>query len=990
MPTYKIIIVPKKIIRKEEKKKNTNQVQKELKKITVKSIEIFKTYEINALYNKKQIKQIACSLLSNPILEDYYINESPKNLFFDASFEISFKEGVTNNLSKTVFEGIKDLLEDDFDREANIKTSKIYFIKSKHSVIELKNFLITNYYNPLIENLNYFSKKEWKENQFFKKKSKPIFFKIKKLYQEIDIHQSDNKLKDLSSKRCLSLSLKEMKCIQNYYKQKEVEQQRKKKGICKNPTDVEIEALAQTWSEHCKHKIFSATIDYNEVGKKERIESIYQTFIKNPSLKIMKKRKDILSAFSDNGGIFKFDETYGICVKAETHNAPSALEPYGGAITGILGVNRDIIGTGIGAKPIFNTNILCFADPNKKRKEEKKIIAPKRMLKEVHRGIQDGGNQLGIPTVNGAMIFDERYLGRPLVFCGSGGLIPLKIKGQRSEKKSIKEGDLIVMIGGRIGKDGIHGATFSSESLSETSPSSAVQIGDPMTQKKMMDYLLEARDLGLYRTLTDNGAGGLSSSVGELAILSKGCEVHLEKAPLKYQGLMPWEILISEAQERMTLVVSPKKKEALKTLAKKHDVEISVIGHFTASNYFSVYYKHQIVCFLSMDFLHEGLKPLFLKAIWKPIETTNDFKKKIKIKNHFFFLKTILSRPNIASKETWVRQYDHEVQGKNILKPFGGIENSAPMDAAVLKPVYDSDQGVVVANGIAPKYSQGDPYDMAQCALDEAVRNIVSVGGDPKTISGLDNFCWPDPVFSEKTPDGKEKLAKLVRCAKGLSEICLDYELPLISGKDSMKNDYIEGGKKISIPPTLLISTLGIIENINQVVTSDFKQTDSYVYLLGSTQNEMGGSECYQALQLQGGQTPKVNRKKNYLLYTKLHKAIKEGLILACHDLSDGGLIIALAECAFGGMRGLCINLDALEVNLTDLEKMYSETQGRFIVEVSQKNKKKFLKQLQKTSLTLLGKTNHSKKLKVISKKKTLIHAKLSTLKKNWQKALSF
>ena len=990
MPSYKIIIVPKKIIRKEEKKRNTNQIRKELKKITIKSIEVFKTYEISACYDKKQVEQITGSLLSSPILEDYYINESPKNLFFDQSFEIGFKEGVTNNLSKTVFEGIKDLLGDHFDTKAEIKASKIYFIKSKHSVGNLKKFLITNYYNPLIENLHSFSKKEWKENKFFKRKSKPIVFKVKKLYQPINIHQSDSKLKDLSSKRCLSLSLEEMKCIQNYYKKKEVSQQRKRKGICENPTDVEIEVLAQTWSEHCKHKIFSATIDYDEAGKKERIESIYQTFIKNPSLKIMKKRKDILSAFSDNGGIFKFNETYGICVKAETHNAPSALDPYGGAMTGILGVNRDIIGTGIGAKPIFNTNILCFADPNKKRKEERKIIAPKRMLKEVHRGIQDGGNQSGIPTVNGAIIFDERYLGRPLVFCGSGGVIPLKIKGKRSEKKTIEEGDLIVMAGGRIGKDGIHGATFSSQSLSETSPSSAVQIGDPMTQKKMTDYLLEARDLGLYRTLTDNGAGGLSSSVGELAILSKGCELYLEKAPLKYQGLMPWEILISEAQERMTLAVSPKKKGALKTLAKKHDVEISVIGHFTASNYFSVYYKHQIVCFLSMDFLHEGLNPLFLKAIWKPTLITNDLEKKIKIKNHLCFLKTILSRPNIASKETWVRQYDHEVQGKTLLKPFGGVENNAPMDGAVLKPVYDSDQGLAIANGIAPKYSHGDPYDMAQCALDEAVRNIVAVGGNPKTISGLDNFCWPDPIFSETNPDGKEKLAKLVRCAKGLSEICLDYELPLISGKDSMKNDYIEGKKKISIPPTLLISTLGIIENINQIITSDFKQPGSYVYLLGNTQNEMGGSECYQALQLQGGQIPRVNRKKNYLLYTTLHKAIKEKLILSCHDLSDGGLIIALAECAFGGMRGVCIDLDTLEVNLTDLEKMYSESQGRFIVEVSQKKKKKFLKQLQKTSFTLLGKTNPSKKLKVISRKKTLIHAKLSTLKKNWQQTLCF
>ncbi len=513
--------------------------------------------------------------------------------------------------------------------------------------------------------------------------------------------------------------------------------------------------------------------------------------------------------------------TYNLVFKVETHNSPSALDPYGGALTGIVGVNRDTIGTGMAAKLIFNTDVFCFASPFHEKELPPRILHPRRIFEGVREGVEHGGNKSGIPTVNGSIVFDERFLGKPLVYCGTGGIMPRQILGKPSEVKLVHPGDVIVMAGGRIGKDGIHGATFSSEELHEGSPVTAVQIGDPITQKRMCDFILEARDQGMYRCITDNGAGGLSSSVGEMAQFSGGCDLDLKMAPLKYSGLQPWEILVSESQERMTFAIAPEKLNAFLNLAADMNVEAIALGHFTESGLFLVRYGDTTVACLDMAFLHEGLPPMQLKAAWKPPQYEEpSFAEPVDLTAALIRL---LARLNICSKEMVVRQYDHEVQGGSVVKPLTGLLNDGPSDAAVLRPVLESMRGVVVSHGICPRYSDIDTYHMTACAIDEALRNFLCVGGSLDGIAGLDNFCWCDPIASDKNPDGEYKLAQLVRANRALYDYSIAYTIPCISGKDSMKNDYVIGDLRIAIPPTLLFSIIGSIDDVRSAVTMDVK-----------------------------------------------------------------------------------------------------------------------------------------------------------------------
>ncbi|HQK78952.1 MAG TPA: AIR synthase-related protein, partial [Syntrophales bacterium] len=637
---------------------------------------------------------------------------------------------------------------------------------------------------------------------------------------------------------------------------------------------------------------------------------------------------------------------------------------------------------------------------------------------------------------------------KPLVYCGTGGIMPARLHGKPTHTKEIVPGDLIVMTGGRIGKDGIHGATFSSEELHEGSPVTAVQIGDPITQKKMTDFLLKARDLGLYRCITDNGAGGLSSSVGETAQLSGGCNLDLRRAPLKYPGLNPWEILISESQERMTLAVAPEQRDAFLALAARMDVEATVLGTYTDTGMFHVRYGEETVAFLRMDFLHDGLPQMRLRARWErprrpepdlPVPSpspaagaageaaapspaaiaagarlaaggtaaptaeavesagavaggateaaatpaaaptlTNTVAAGASTAaaasgsaltaateaatsssitapaaapasasvpaDMGAALRRMLSRLNICSKESVVRQYDHEVQGGSVIKPLTGAANDGPSDAAVIRPLLDTFAGIVVANGICPRYSDIDAYDMAACAIDEAVRNAVAVGADLDHLAGLDNFCWCDPVASEKTPDGEYKLAQLVRANQAVYDYTTAYGVPCISGKDSMKNDYAIEGTKISIPPTLLYSVIGRIADVRRAVTMDAKRAGDIVYVLGETKNELGASEWYALHGCVGDNCPRVDAAAAKWLYAALHRAIAAGLVASCHDCSDGGLGIALAETAFAG--GLGMDVDLRQVPRRDLHRddylLFSETASRFVVTVSPANRAAF------------------------------------------------
>ena len=608
----------------------------------------------------------------------------------------------------------------------------------------------------------------------------------------------------------------------------------------------------------------------------------------------------------------------------------------------------------------------------------------------MREGVEHGGNKSGIPTVNGCLVFDERYLGKPLVYCGTGGIMPARINGEPTHTKEILPGDLVVMTGGRIGKDGIHGATFSSEELHEGSPVTAVQIGDPITQKKMTDFLLVARDRGLYRTITDNGAGGLSSSVGETARLSGGCEIDLKKAPLKYPGLNPWEILISESQERMTLAVPPETIGEFLDLARKMDCEATVLGLYTDSGWFHIRYGDETVVYLEMDFLHDGLPQMTLRAAWTPPGHTEPAIPEPA--NLGEALKSMLGRLNICSKESVVRQYDHEVQGGSVIKPLTGVVNDGPSDAAVIRPLLDSFEGIVVANGICPRYSDIDAYHMAAAAIDEAVRNAIAVGAPLDRLAGLDNFCWCDPVRSEKTPDGEYKLAQLVRANQALYAITTAYGVPCISGKDSMKNDYQIGAVRISIPPTLLFSTLGKMEDVRKAVTMDVKQPGDLVYILGKTFRELGGSEWYALHGAIGNGVPKVDAKTAKARYEALHRAISAGLVASCHDCSDGGLGVALAETAFAGGLGLAIDLKAVPAEgiTRNDELLFSESQSRFVVTVSPGNREAF-EALLAGDCARIGTVISEGVLKVNGLSGTrIIEEELAALKAAWQRPLAF
>jgi phosphoribosylformylglycinamidine synthase len=537
--------------------------------------------------------------------------------------------------------------------------------------------------------------------------------------------------------------------------------------------------------------------------------------------------------------------------------------------------------------------------------------------------------------VNGSLVFDERYLGKPLVYCGTVGIIPAEINGRPGWEKRARPGDVIVMTGGRIGKDGIHGATFSSEELHEGSPATAVQIGDPITQRKMYDFILAARDRGLYNSITDNGAGGLSSSVGEMAEDTGGCVLDISLAPLKYDGLKPWEILLSEAQERMTLAVAPEKLEEFLALAAHLDVEATPLGRFTESGFFEARYKDRIVASLPMNFMHHGVPQMELEAVWQP-RTRREIRVEVEGLAEGDFLKRMLGRLNICSKEYIIRQYDHEVRGGSVIKPLMGLMCDGPSDAAVLRPLLESDAGIIVSHGICPKFSDYDTYWMMANAMDEAVRNAVAVGANPDALAGVDNFCWCDPVWSEKNPDGRHKLAQLVRACKALRHFSLAFGLPCISGKDSMKNDYTGGGERISIPPTVLFSVLGVMGNVTRAQSSDFKRVGEHIYLLGGIWRDMAGSEAASELGLAGGRLPHVDAGTALLRYRTVHALMLQRALASCHDCSDGGFAVALAEMCIGGRLGARVDIDALPAmeDMTRTELLYSESASRLIVSV--------------------------------------------------------
>ncbi len=869
--------------------------------------------------------------LANPVTQK--INQTPDD--FDWALEIGYLPGVTDNIGHTTSE-LLALSSNDNDDQA-CYSSRLYLIKADTNRDEIDR-LARRISNKLIQRISVKTNEEYKRDGGMDVVIPKVMLDNKgAAADKVDLNISDEELEIIGTKGIanqdgsrrgpLGLSLLYMKAIQEYFK---------KEG--REATDIEIETLAQTWSEHCKHTIFASPID-------DVTDGLYKHYIKRATKEIRAERGDTdicVSVFSDNAGGIIFDDEYLITDKVETHNSPSALDPFGGAITGIVGVNRDCVGFGQGAKPVVNRYGFCLADPRSRpnyfRDQDctDALLPPSNIMNGVVAGVEAGGNCSGIPTPAGFVYFDERFAGKPLVFVGTIGLIPREINGKPGHEKKANPGDKIIMAGGRVGADGIHGATFSSVALDEGSPATAVQIGDPITQKKMSDAIVkEVRDKGWYSGITDNGAGGLSSSVGEMAEQSGGFHLELEKVPLKYPGLSPWEIWISESQERMTLAVPPENTDKLIDFFAKRGVEATVVGTYTDSGRAEITWHDEKIMDIEMDFLHDGNPETPLKTTFT---RGGDSEPNIsEPKSYDQTLIDMMGRLNICSKEFIATQYDHNVQGSAVLGPIQG-KGRVYAEASVSRPVLDSPKGVVLSQGLFPRYSDIDTAAMAAAGLDMAVRNAVAAGVDFNQLALLDNFCWC-------SSDESERLGQLKRAVETIYDMAVKYGTPFISGKDSMFNDfkgYDENGNaiKVSAPPTLLVSSIGVIPHVERSISIAPKATGDLVYLLGATKDELGASEYYDHLGHLGNNVPETDSHQNLRLYKLYARASRDRLIASAMAVGYGGLGTTLAKKAIAGQFGLDIDLSKIDLRAD--KALFSESTGRIVVTVAPKNKKAF------------------------------------------------
>ncbi|MDO9576135.1 MAG: phosphoribosylformylglycinamidine synthase subunit PurL [bacterium] len=760
---------------------------------------------------------------------------------------------------------------------------------------------------------------------------------------------TEKELLDLSKSMGLFLNEEEMKDISHYFSKE-----------WRAPTVAEIETFGILWSEHCSHKTMRGDIKIK--NQKSKIKNLLKSTIMKVTEELDKPW--VISAFKDNAGIVEFNDEYAICFKVETHNHPSALEPFGGAATGIGGVVRDILGCGLGAKPIANIDVFCVGDPDTSYSSlPEGVLHPRRILRGIVSGVGDYGNKLGIPTVNGSVTYHKDYTANPLVYCGCVGIIP-----KANCQKKVNTNDLIILVGGRTGRDGIHGATFSSGVMDENTQrefSSAVQIGDPLREKNLLDAILFARDKELYSSITDCGAGGICTAVSELAE-GIGAEVQLENVPLKYKGLSPTEIWISESQERMVLSAPEEKLDELKKIFDECESELTVIGRFVKTGRIVVSYRKEKICDIDLAFLLHGM-PKTAKTAIIPVTIGNreEVPENLDIESIF---ESMLSHPNIASKEWIVRQYDHEVQGGTIIKPLLA-------DAAVIKPLsIRGDKGIIIGHGLAPFYK--DVYKNASSSLDEAVRNLCAVGGDPSHIALLDNFSWG-------SPEDPVNIGKLVRACKALYNVASAYKMPFISGKDSLYNEFESDGEKQSVLPTILISGIGFIKDVKKGITQSIKVPGAPIYIIGRTYSELGSSLLYRILKIQNGEEPSLHPQEAIELYRKLHIAIKKGVIFSCHDCSEGGIGIAVSEMCFGTGLGIKLSLD--NVPVSDVKNpfsiLFSESNSRFIVEVSREREKEFEEIMSEMPFGKVGEVIPSRNLVI----ENLINIPVERLENVWK-----
>ncbi|MFH1530785.1 MAG: AIR synthase-related protein [Pseudomonadota bacterium] len=941
------------------------------------------------------LARFAASALRDEIVHDVHVNRFHRPEGFASFILVAKAPGVTDDEGASAQTALADFLgappQKDIQR---IFTQDLYLVEralSSDTLARLAEDLLGNAlihhfeYGPVAQDPRYVP---------------VVLMEADATTEELDLEISDAALLALSRSRVLSLNLEEMCEIRDHYRDPGVRAARDAAGLPGGPTDCELEVFAQTWSEHCKHKEFQAEISYRDqsTGETRVIDSLFKTYIRGATDRVRETLEAagedwLVKVFSDNAGMVRIDDERLFVWKVETHNTPSALDPYGGAITGILGNNRDPLGTGRGGgRLLFNTNVLCFGPPDFDGVLFPGQLHPMRIFAGVRHGIEDGGNKSGIPTVNGSIIFDDRYRGKPLVYCGTGSVMPMRLAGRDSSVKEVLPGDRIVMGGGRVGKDGIHGATFSSAEIDKHSPKTAVQIGSPITQKLLADFMEDASARGLLRCTTDNGAGGLASSIGELAPLAGGARVDLEKVPLKYAGIRPWEIFVSESQERMTYIVDPAHMAPLLDLADQYEVELTDIGVFDDSGAMSVSWEGQPVARWDLEFLHEGVPRRFMEAEWTPPTAAEpDLPEQ---EDYTGDLMAILGSWNVCSREWVIRQYDHEVKGKTIVKPLMGPRGRAPQDAAVMRVGFDGWQGLAISNGICPKFGDLDAYEMSAGAFDEGVRQIVAVGGriptpgdgENRFWSVNDNFCVPDSLYDPRTnPDGKYKLAQLVRMCEALYDLSTFFSIPMTSGKDSMKNDFRGEGVKISVPPTILYSMTAKMADVRAAITSDLKAAGDRVYRVGTTWDELGGSEFYRLHGHLGANVPRVRRETARALYLKVQEATGAGLVQSCHDLSDGGLAVALAETAFGGGFGVEGILDP--GGLSAAAQLFSESHSRFVVSVRPEDADRF-EAILGDDARLLGEVTEAPRLILRCGESVVVDAPVDDLFEAWSRGV--
>ncbi|WP_435007292.1 phosphoribosylformylglycinamidine synthase subunit PurL [Tundrisphaera lichenicola] len=907
---------------------------------------------IEGAVDRSAVEQAARSVLVDPVVESFSIrlaSESGGSVGAGTLIHVLPKPGVTDPEAESALALLRDLgLAVD-----NVRTIRTYRVEGPGESLPrlIGRVLANDAVEQAVVGPLPFDKLGQGTSYRFARVEVPILGK------------PDAELLDISRKGQLHFSLAEFRAVESHFA-----------ALGREPTDAELETLAQTWSEHCSHKTLRGRIEFEG----EVIDNLLKRTIFGATQEMAADW--LVSVFADNAGVVRFDDDFDVCFKVETHNHPSAIDPYGGANTGLGGVIRDPMGTGLGAKPICNTDVFCVAPPDTPVEGlPAGVLHPRRILKGVVAGVRDYGNRMGIPTVNGALVGHPAYLANPLVFCGTVGLIP---RGMST--KSVEPGDRIVAVGGRTGRDGIHGATFSSVELtgeSESISGGAVQIGNAITEKMVLDVVLQARDRGLFRSITDCGAGGFSSAVGEMGA-EVGAEVELDRAPLKYEGLSYTEIWISEAQERMVLAVPPEHWPALRDLCESEGVEATDLGRFVDTGRLTLKYQGEVVGDLSMDFLHEGRPAVVRQASYTPIDP-----RPIDLPSETDYtadLLEILGTWDVCSKEWIVRQYDHEVQARTVIKPLVGVLDDGPGDASVVLPVVGSTRGLAISCGINPRFGLIDPEAMAGCVIDEAVRNCVAVGADPDRIAILDNFCWGNT-------ERPETLGSLVMAARGCRDVALAYGTPFISGKDSLYNEYTHEGKSLAIPPTLLISAMGQVPDVRKCVTMDLKEAGNVLLLIGTTRDELGGSHWAMVRGLEGGQVPRVDKSAARPTFRAVHEAINRGLVRSCHDLSEGGLAVALAEMAIAG--GLGVEAKIAEIpcpsgDLAPISLLFSESPTRFLLEVRPEALDEVLILFDGRAIHQVGIVIDDPRLTIRDGSSTLIDVPVSGLKDAWQAPL--